>query len=315
MAGGRVKGFNVASTSEFASAGRTYPLVTLIGDSFPEGTGSFPYYDGEGASLLRACGFNPANAGVGGTGLMNPGTGGKVNWQDSHRLADLALNGWTDEITGAAPLPLLGIIQMSINDFGLDSTYWNGAANYQAAVNRALWVLIDHWNTQRPGKPLVVFGPTNASGNADLDLFRMRDAGQEAVAGASGSNVWFIDRLGPGPLLRSGSLDRTVTTGNTHTSTLIDGLASTTNVVVGSSVYGSGIPDGTRVVSIVPATSVTLSNATTSTLVGTAITFANSQTAIYTTLSDPTHPNQPGHNYDALTEARMLRELILTQFA
>lgn len=315
MAGGRTKGLQVALVTEVTGTGRTYPLVTLIGDSFVEGTGSFPYYDGEGASMLRACGFNPANAGVGGTGLMNPGSGGKVNWQDANRLSDLALNGFTDAITGVAAAPFMGVIMASINDFGLGSAFWNGAATYQDAVNKALWVLIDHWNTQRPGKPLVVFGPTNPSGNADLDLFRMRDAVQEACMGASGSNVWFIDRLAPGPILRSGTLDRTVTTGNTNSNTTLNGLASTTGVVVGSSIYGTGIPTGTRVVSIDSSVSITMSNAATSTVAALAVTFGNSQTAIYTTLSDPTHPNQQGHNLDAVWAARQLRSLILSEFA
>lgn len=313
MTGGRTKGLQVLSTGEVTGTGRTYPLVTLIGDSFPEGTGATYHYDGEGIAFLRGCGFNPANGSVGGTGLMNPGTGGKVNWQDSNRLADLALNGFTDTITGVAAAPLMGVIMTSINDFGLGSAYWNGGANYQAAVNKALWVLIDHWNTQRPGKPLVVFGPTNASGNADLDMFRMRDAVQEACLGAAASNVWFIDRFGPGPLLRSGSLDRTITTGNTNSNTTLNGLASTAGVVIGSAVYGTGIPDGTKVVSVDTSVSVTLSNAATATATGVSITFGNSQTGIYTTLSDPTHPNQAGHNLDAIWAARQLRDLVLTQ--
>lgn len=63
------------------------------------------------------------------------------------------------------------------------------------------------------------------------------------------------------------------TTGNTYTSTLIDGLASTTNVAVGCYVTGSGIPAYTQVTAINSGTSVSVSNATTSTLVGTSILF------------------------------------------
>lgn len=255
MVGGHHRGLNVANTNEVAGTGRNYPLVTLIGDSFPEGTGA-THWDGEGIAMLRMLGCNPANASVGGTGLLNPGSGGRVNWQDANRLADLALNGWTDQITGAAPVPAMGVIMMSLNDSGLASTYWPGSASLQEGVNKALWVLIDHWTSQRPGRPLAVFGPTAPTTSGSLiDLYRIRDAGQEACGGAAGANVWFIDRLAPGPILRSGFY-----------STATDQ----------ASIYTLG-------------TSVTP--------------------------TDPTHPNQAGHNLDTLWMAQQLRRLILTEFA
>lgn len=204
VAGGRHKGLNVSNANEVSGTGRSYPLVTLVGDSFPEGTGS-NLFDGEGIAMLRMLGMNPANASVGGTGLLNPGSGGRVNWQNANRLADLALNGWTDQITNAAAVPAMGVVMMSLNDVGLASSFWPGSASLQEGVNKALWVLIDHWTAQRPGRPLVVFGPTNPGSNSPpLDLFRIRDAGQEACAGAASANVWFIDRFAPGPVLRSG---------------------------------------------------------------------------------------------------------------
>lgn len=204
VAGGRHKGLNASNANEVSGTGRSYPLVTLVGDSFPEGTGS-NLFDGEGIAMLRMLGMNPANASVGGTGLLNPGSGGRVNWQNANRLADLALNGWTDQITNAAAVPAMGVVMMSLNDVGLASTFWPGSASLQEGVNKALWVLIDHWTAQRPGRPLVVFGPTNPGSNSPpLDLFRIRDAGQEACAGAASANVWFIDRFAPGPVLRSG---------------------------------------------------------------------------------------------------------------
>ncbi|MEY4953540.1 MAG: hypothetical protein RL299_1964 [Pseudomonadota bacterium] len=251
--GGRHRGVNVANTNEVSGTGRSYPLVTLIGDSFPEGTGAV-HWDGEGISTLRMLGMNPANASVGGTGLLNPGSGGRVNWQNSNRLADLALNGWTDQITNAPAVPAMGVIMMSVNDSGLASTFWPGSASLQEGVNKALWMLIDHWTAQCPGRPLVVFGPTNPGSNSTpLDLFRIRDAGQEACAGAAAANVWFIDRFAPGPVLRSG-------------------------------IYST----------------------------------ASDQAALYTlgtsvTPTDPTHPNQAGHNLDALWMAQQLRRLILTE--
>ncbi|MCC6927271.1 GDSL-type esterase/lipase family protein [Novosphingobium sp.] len=244
------KGLNVASTGEVTASNRNYPLVTLVGDSFPEGTGA-THWDGQGVATLRALGMNPANASVGGTGILNPGTGGRVNWQDANRLADLALNGWTDQITSANPNVSMGVVMMSIND-NVSSAMWGGAASLQEAVNKGMWTLIDHWAAQRPGKPLVVFGPTYAGSTAiPLELYRIRDAGQEACVGAANANVWFVDRFGPGPILRSGT--STVTTDQAYNYTI-----------------GGG---------------------------------------------DPTHPNQAGHNLDALWMTQQLRRLILTEFA
>lgn len=56
-----------------------------------------------------------------------------------------------------------------------------------------------------------------------------------------------------------------VTTGNTHTSTTLDGLANTTGVAVGMLVTGTGIPTNTFVTAINSGTSVTLSQAATGT--------------------------------------------------
>lgn len=61
-------------------------------------------------------------------------------------------------------------------------------------------------------------------------------------------------------------------TGNTHTTTVFDGLASTAGVFVGMTVAGSGVQTNTTVTGVGP-TSITLSQATTSSLTGVALTF------------------------------------------
>ena len=316
LCGGRPKGLNVAAIAEVVSSGRNYPLVTLIGDSFPEGTGANQHYDAEGIATLRALGFNPANASVGGTGLLNPGSGGRVNWQDSNRLADLALNGWTDAITGTAPVPAMGVVMMSIND-SVASSLWGGAASLQEAVNKALWTLIDHWNTQRPGKPLVVFGPTWPGGDPVLDIYRLRDAGQEACFGASGSNVWFLDRLGPGTLSRTGANTFISSTGTTtNASASITAIASTAGWSVGAGIEGVGIPAGARIVTIASSTAITIDSPATATGTAVALLIRNTQASLYgLNAADPTHPGPAGHNLDTLLMARDLRRLILTEFA
>ena len=167
---------------------------------------------------------------------------------------------------------------------------------------------------QRPGKPLVVFGPTWPNENPPLDIYRMRDAGQEVCQ--SLPNVWFVDRLGAGPMLRKGTLSSTATTGTlTNASKIITALASTSGVGVGSMVLGTGIPVGARVASVDSATQVTLDVNATAGGAGIALIFRNDPAAMYTVTGDTTHPNQFGHNLDALWLARQLRELILTQLA
>lgn len=313
MSGGRHGGVLVAAGSEISAVSRSYPLVSVIGDSFVEGTGAWPY-DGEAISAIRAIGCNCALGAVGGTGILNPSTGGKVNWQDANRLSDLALNGFTDQITNAAPDPAMAVIMMSINDNAMASTTWGTATTYQSAIAKGLFTMVDHWQSQRPGKPLVVFGPTWSNESPPLDIFRMRDAGQEVCAGVP--NVWFIDRLGAGPMLRKGTLSSTATTGTlTNASKIITALGSTSGVGVGSMVLGTGVPIGARVASVDSASQVTLDVNATAGGAGVALTFRNDQAGMYTVTTDTTHPNQFGHNLDALWMARQLRELILTQFA
>ncbi len=207
-AAGRFMGINVASSGEISATGRNYPLATLVGDSFAEGTGAIPY-DGEAVSTLRAIGTNAQLGGVGGTGLLNTGPvgSGRVNWQDSGRLGDLTLAGASDSL-GGSTAPAIGLVMLSVNDQGLGSTFWGGAASFQQAVSNAIWKQIDAWTSANPGKPLIFFGPTWPSGLPNnppvLDIYRIRDAGQEACWGAASANIWFIDRLAQGPLLRAG---------------------------------------------------------------------------------------------------------------
>lgn len=67
-----------------------------------------------------------------------------------------------------------------------------------------------------------------------------------------------------------------VTTGDTHTNTTLDNLATTTNVYAGMSVSGGTFPAGTIVSAVTSGTAVTTSQAATGTASGVAITFASS---------------------------------------
>ena len=199
--GGRWRGVNCLNNAEISSTGRNYPLMTVMGDSFIEGTGGNGY-DPQSVTLARALGCDIYPGGVGATGLINPGSAGKVNWVDTVRMTDLSLSGVTADNGVGATVPNLGIIMLSINDNAqLPGTY--GATLQEAITNNCL-KLADAWALANLGKPLVLFGPTWANGTPTLDIYRIRDGGQEAAWQMQRSNVWFIDRLGPGPSLRSG---------------------------------------------------------------------------------------------------------------
>lgn len=316
-ASGKFRGVNVASGAEITSTGRSYPLITLMGDSFPEATGASPMMDGEGAALVRALGGNLALGAVGGTGLLNPGTGGKVAWTDATRLTDLTMAGVSDAL-GGGMAPALGIVMMTINDQGAPSAWWSPfGANFRAAVNNRVYALIDAWLAANPGKPLVFYGPTWTNGDPTLDVFRIRDACLEACWSSAGANVWFIDRLQPLPVLRSGANSFLSTTGTTtNASTAITTIPSTTGIVVGAGVEGTGIPADARVTAITSATAITISSAATAGGTGVSLVFRNTHASLYSFgPADGTHPSQPGHTLDALWMARELRGLILTELA
>ena len=317
-AGGKFRGVNVVSAAEISGTGRSYPLISVMGDSFAEGTGSALAMDGEAVSLVRALGGNLALGAVGGTGIINPGTGGKVAWTDATRITDLTMAGAVDSAQAVSTAPALGIVMMSINDQGLAQSFWGAyGASFQAAINNRCWALIDAWQTANPGKPLIFYGPTWPSGDPVLDIFRLRDAAQEACWGAARSNVWFVDRLAPLTAVRSGTNAFVATTGTTTSaSTSITAIPSTTGIVQGAGFEGTGIPAGARVASIVSATAITIDPAATATGTGVALTFRNTHSSLYGFgPADGTHPGQPGHNLDALWMAREARRLILTEFA
>jgi len=67
-----------------------------------------------------------------------------------------------------------------------------------------------------------------------------------------------------------------VTTGNTHTTAIIDAIPSTAGINTNTGVTGSGVVAGSYVISVDSGVQVTLNTATTSTLTGTALTFVTS---------------------------------------
>lgn len=197
-------GVHVANGNEVTSTGRSYPLVTVIGDSFLEGSGA-EVGDMTSIIIARALGFNCALAAVGATGIINPGnrnTSGfpQTPFYEANRLTDLTLSGVTSAHAGTGTNPGLGLLFGSVNDQGLAPAVFSPfGATLQAAINNRLQVIVDAWVTARPGKPLVLMGPIWPSGLPSnlppLDIYRIRDGMAEAAWSRAADNVWFIDRL------------------------------------------------------------------------------------------------------------------------
>lgn len=190
-------GVNVANAAEIASTGAARPLVTVIGDSFAEGTGA-ALGEGEVLVMARALGFDCSLAASGGTGMLNPGT--RVNFLDPERLLDMTLSGITSVQTGAAAAdPKLAVVLGTMNDH-LSSPGAFGATLQEAIANRT-HAMIDAWQAARPGKPIVFFGPTWPSGPPNnrppLTVYNVRDGIMEAAWSRANENVWYIDRLMP----------------------------------------------------------------------------------------------------------------------
>lgn len=208
-------GVNVLSTSEVTTTGKTWPVVTLFGDSFVEGTGAGGVGDMEAVVMARALGLSSALAGVGSTGMINVGgtntSGGqKVAFTDTTRMVDLTLSGVTSAQTGALMPPSLGVVFGSLNDNGQS---FAGYTSLKEAITARCLTLIDAWVAANSGKPLVFFGPTWPRGLPNdapvLDIYRIRDGIAEAAFMNSSSSVYFIDRLMP--QMREGIYSTTTT--------------------------------------------------------------------------------------------------------
>lgn len=197
---------HVANSAEIASVGRSYPLVTLIGDSFHEGSGA-EIGDMQSTVLTCALGLNVGLAAVGGTGMLQSGGNNtadnpKVAWTEPNRLSDLTLSGVSSAQDGSPADPRLGLIFGSLNDQGIASSYYTPyGATLQAGITNRADAMIDAWVAARPSKPLVLFGPVWPSGQPNnrptLDIYRIRDGIAEAAWARASDNVWFIDRLMP----------------------------------------------------------------------------------------------------------------------
>ncbi len=90
-----------------------------------------------------------------------------------------------------------------------------------------------------------------------------------------GTDTLFSALAGPVTTTGNTHAGPVTTTGDTHTNTTLDNLGTTTNVIAGMSVAGTGIQANTTVQSVDSATSITLSLAATATAAGVTITFSD----------------------------------------
>lgn len=81
---------------------------------------------------------------------------------------------------------------------------------------------------------------------------------------------------------------KVVRTGDTHSNTTVDDLSTTTDLIAGLSVSGSGIPGGTTIATIAGATSITLSAAATTTVNNVSLTFSSGDLTYADSNSDTT---------------------------
>jgi hypothetical protein len=150
-----------------------------------------------------------------------------------------------------------------------------GVANTPSSGNAGAAILI--WTGQGTGtKVISAFGTTNSTiydGTTSLGAITGKATGiTETVIGtepyivisSNDNTAWHTSGTGV-----TGSL---TFTGDTHTNTTIDNISSTSGLVVGQALTGTGVTANTRISSIDSATEITLDTATTATNAGVTIT-------------------------------------------
>ncbi len=321
----------------------TPPVVVMVGDSFVEGAGNQNAGAQFSVVLGRALGWNIYSAGVGSTGVNNPGrlnTAGvqKVNYQDATRILD---------VTAVANIKRI-LIWQSLND----------SAYTQQQQHDGLTALITAYRAALPTTPIDIIGPTWPFGTPIVGIYGLRDAGA-AVAFEKGS--LFIDQLNPshrtgtghevypaptlsaatsagsggpaagtyyytatykdslGETIASNELSVTTTGG----SVVITRAAANANYVgIASWTLYRGTVSGTtdsRVANGIALGSLTYTDTGAATTaasppVTNTTGLKNDGTADVYTCPDGTHPSALGGDFDGLLLARQIKQLILTQY-
>ena len=125
------------------------------------------------------------------------------------------------------------------------------------------------WSSKTTGEtPVWAFGNTNSEifeGSTSLgSISGLVVDITETLIGTT-AYLLFSSTDSTGWYYVDGAKDQTAYTGDTHTNTTIDGIASTAGMYVGQAITGTGIVAGTRIATVVGANSITVDTATTGT--------------------------------------------------
>ena len=219
-----------------------------VGTSSPAGSETGQQENNDGKGCAFACHEVNPQGEWGGKGLnnVNPTTGLVNKTLDNYGLSKL-LN---DPVTGTKPLTLrIDNLRTAVQD--LMATAQTTMAQYSATYRAAIYTFDVYFNDGPPHRPIIQTLTANLSGAATA-------ANNISLLTVYNNNVTLNTVL--------------ATTGNTHTNTTLNGLASTSGVAVGQVIFGAGIA-GDTTVTAKSGSSVTLSNATTATANGVAVTF------------------------------------------
>lgn len=133
------------------------------------------------------------------------------------------------------------------------------------------------WTGQGTGSKIIAaFGATNSTirdSTTSLGAITGKATGITETFVSTEATLTISSTDSTGWTTSSSAVTGAVTfTGDTHTNTTIDNISSTTGLVVGQLLTGSGIAANTRISSIDSATAITVSVATTATAAGVTIT-------------------------------------------
>lgn len=122
---------------------------------------------------------------------------------------------------------------------------------------------------------LSAFGATNSTiylGTISVGTITGRALHFTETVISSTAHVMIKSSDGTGWYFPADAANQTAYTGDTHTNTVIDNIASTTGMYIGQALSGTGLQAGTRITAITSSTAITVTPATTATNAAVALT-------------------------------------------
>lgn len=223
------------------------------------------------ATLTNLSNTTGVKVGMAVTGSGIPGTiaGGDANLVYSVSGTSVVMIGYSGNAAGVATATAVGAT-ITFTDMGNPLLTCSELNNFNLSIGNQLSLNSADWSVPRLNK---ING-----GNNYNDVLHITASSRTF----DGAGIIFGSTSGPGGMAKNTyflndarSYNQLVTTGDTNSTTdpnRLKNMASTTGVLIGSWVTGTGIPSETIVLAI-NGTTVTMSKDATSTNVGTAITF------------------------------------------